>query len=848
MNAAPVLLLSLISDAGKRFVIPIYQRPYSWDEEECQQLWNDVLSTGRQIPRDNGHRNNHFTGSVVWIQQGTMSASGMTPSLLIDGQQRITTVMLLLVAMAEYAHGRTDDKLNFSYEEIIDRGYLVDKYKKDDSHYRLTLSQGDRETFRSILRHLEDPTIEINGGSHRLLSNLNHFRNLVANISDPNLIWNGLQRLEVVSISLTQHEDNPQLIFESMNSTGKDLSTADLVRNYVLLNLPLHEQTKVYEEQWRKIEQTLGDDSYDTVFDAFLHDWLTAILALATLVTKNIYSVFKRYAEDNGSVRNDQVTKLLQNIRRFAGYYSRIAAGKETNKRIKVILDRIHDLNLSIANPLLMTILGIYDDENSTMNENDLTNALCTVESYLFRRSVCGIPSNGLNKFFTSLIARVRGARDEGDNVTTALQALLLAERNTIRRMPDDEEFERALLTRDSYSFRNSKYMLTTLENASHPKDPIAFSKGIFTIEHIMPQNALAHEEWKTALGENPDDVYARYVNNIGNLTLTAYNSELSDGSFQKKKERACGGFNATYLTLSADLRETELWNEQTIIKRAHRLIAQALTVWPMPVISAEAAEEYEPKPKVQKQTQTITFRTLCYSGLLPSGSELTSTSTQYPAHAVVTGDYEIKLTESAEIYGSPSAAAVRVIQQAGSPRNTVNGWRFWAYNGTRLSELRNRYISEHGGIKTLQRHDARTLFWDEFVTYCSDNPDFVQAYGDQSDRTGKTASWMSFGLGHSGINSSAFLGMRDGNVGVELYMTQVNTYGAFLHNAPQINLLLKNIRGDVHWDNVDEPKKSRHIVVTRQVDFDRDHWDDLNAWLVQGLLIMHTIVDQFDE
>lgn len=837
MNAAPVLLLSLISDAGKRFVIPIYQRAYSWGSEQCDQLWEDVLSTGRHVAPEIDNGNNHFTGSVVWIQADTMAAAGLTPSLLIDGQQRITTVMLLLIALAEYAREHPDKALNFSYQEIIDRGYLVDKYKTDDSHFRLILSQGDSETFRGMLRHLEDPSIAMTGDSSRLTENLARFRGLVAGIADQNIIWNGLQRLEVVSISLALREDNPQLIFESMNSTGKDLSTADLVRNYVLLDLPLEEQNRVYRDHWRSIEQTLGSDSYNDNFDEFLRDWLTVITAPAAVVTKNIYQIFKRYTEENAYARNHQITELLDQIRRFAGYYARITAGKETNPKLKALFDRIHELHLSVVNPLLMCVFDHYKQDNNAITEPQLIILLHTIESYLFRRSVCDIPSNGLNKFFSSIIARVNKVRGEGGNVAEAVQTLLLAERNTPRRMPENQEFKQALLTRDSYSFRNSRYLLATLENSRHPKSSIDFAHGVFTIEHIMPQNALAHDEWKRMLGDNFDSAYAQYINNLGNLTLTAYNTELSDGSFQEKKARAVGGYDNMFLTISAELKDLDTWDAKAISARAERLANQAIEVWPMPILDERTIAQYLPEQKTTRNTQTFTFRTLCASGLLPVGGELTSSSPMYPARAVVTDDYLIKLLDSSEEFGSPSAAAIRVKEEAGAPRHSTNGWTFWAYQNIPLSQLRDRYLSEHGGVTSLNRRDARILFWEGFLSYCSERPEFVEAYGDPSGRTAITDSWMSFGLGISGYNASVALGMRDENLSVELLAVNVENYAKLLQHKTQINDMLGGSAGDIHWDNTDEPKKSRHIVVTRPADFDHDDWVALNTWIVEALI-----------
>ena len=234
------------------------------------------------------------------VLDGTPDFSGVTKALVIDGWQRITTLTLLLVALVEFAHDNPDKVSHFSFEEVMGSGYLVSPYKKGDNHYRLTLSQGDQTTLRSVIDHLENPDVDVVPEAHRIVENLEFFRSCLKKIDDPNVAWDGVGRLKVVTISLAQGQDNPQLIFESMNSTGKGLSTADLVRNYVPMGLPMGEQEHLCANYWRKIEGTLGADSYDRLFDDFLRNWLTVISAPTSIVSRDVYRLFKRYAADNG--------------------------------------------------------------------------------------------------------------------------------------------------------------------------------------------------------------------------------------------------------------------------------------------------------------------------------------------------------------------------------------------------------------------------------------------------------------------------------------------------------------------------------------------------------------------
>ncbi|MGX5271742.1 DUF262 domain-containing protein [Bifidobacterium polysaccharolyticum] len=561
MDAGPVKLLSLIADKSKRFIVPVYQRPYSWDKEQCEQLWNDVLAIERL------HESAHFMGSLVWIQEGTMGADGVTSALIIDGQQRITTVNLLLAALADYAdsHQSQANKLQFSCETLT-REYLIDFSREGEGHYRLCLSQSDCDTYESIIHHLENSKAPIKGQSRRLIDNFHWFSHQLEGMKDPNSVWSGLMSLEVVSISLTQGQDDPQAIFESMNSTGKDLSTADLVRNYVLMRQPLETQGMLYEDHWRRIEIALGVNVYDDVFDDFLYDWLAIINAPRPVPTRDVYRFFKDYVTNNGYDNHDQIVGLLDQMSKFAGYYSRITSSSGDDPEIDQLFGRIHALNMSVINPLLMTLLDDYQEGDDLFSRSDFISMLRLLESYLFRRIACQISSNGLNRFSLSVIARLRQIKEDGSSgYRQAFEAALLSGAGTSHRMPDDNEFRQTLLSRDFYPLSRCYYMLTTLENEHHPKNPIDFSSRKLTIEHILPQNALAHEQWRQMLGADCERVFAEHVNKLGNLTLTAYNSELSDGLFKQKRDRIVGGYQDEYLSISHELRDAQTWNAEPI-------------------------------------------------------------------------------------------------------------------------------------------------------------------------------------------------------------------------------------------------------------------------------------------
>lgn len=834
MNAGPQTIVNLLTSADRRMVIPVYQRAYSWDEEQCQQLWDDIVAIGRREGTGT-----HFTGSVVMVLGGDPDFSGMTKVLVIDGQQRITTLTLLIVALAEFARENPDKVTRFSYEEIIGSGYLVSPYKKGEDHYRLTLSQGDETTLRSVIDHLENPDIDAVPEAHRIVENLDFFRSCLNKIDSPDVVWDGLRRLEVVTISLAQGQDNPQLIFESMNSTGKDLSTADLVRNYVLMGLPMSEQEDLYANYWRKIEETLGADSYDQVFDDFLRNWLTVISAPAPVVTRDVYRLFKRYAMENGYDRPGHMMSLLKDLRRFASYYACITSGVSDDKDVRTVLGRIVALDVSVVNPLLMSFFEDYADGEGAFTRDDLLSMLRTTESYLFRRSVCDVATNSLNKFFSSVIARLNDIQEEGGNYREAYEAILLGEEGTARRLPTDEEFERTLRTRDCYAFRRGFYLLSTLENSHHPKNPLDFSGGGYTIEHIMPRNALSREDWRAMLGPECERVYDELINSLGNLTLTAYNSELSDASFNEKKERAIGGYDTDYLVISKALHDADTWDETAIRGRAAQLAHRALAVWPIPSLPAEVVESYRPDKKAPASGKSITFRMVCSSGVVKPGDELVATIGGKQVSATVTETYAIRLSNGEEV-DSPSRAAIRANELETGKRYSINGWTYWTVGegGPLLSDVRMRYLVESGEAGFIDRRSLRVAYWDGLFSCCADRSDFLEMFGDQSGRTEQSGWQVTFGLGIHSSSALAYYARRDGWVGAGFWTSDISLYERLLARREHVEAVLIGERTDdveIAWNDANE--KSRVVLARLRTDVSPDHWDDLYPWVIDELL-----------
>ncbi len=549
----------------KQFIIPIYQRTYSWGREQCEQLWNDIVRTATDK-----QATIHFVGSVVYIQHGLFIAGGIMPLLVIDGQQRLTTLSLLLIALAKAAKD-SSTPLSMSHEDIYD-SYLINKHSKGEEYYKLLLTQSDKDTLIAIT---DDPDHAKSNlpthPPHRLLENYLYFENRIRQGDvDPFTLYIGMSKLMIVEITLNKDHDNPQLIFESLNSTGMALSQADLIRNYVLMGLDNEEQTKLYKKYWYPMEQSFPQTENSSQFDRFMRDYLTIKQGSIPNLDK-VYTTFKMF---HRSTTVAAIAEILADIGRYAKHFEKMAFEKEDDREIRHVLQDINTLKVDVAYPFL---LEVYDDyANKLLSREDFIAILKLVESYVFRRAVCGVPTNSMNKIFVALAKEI-----DKQHYLESVQAIFL-QKDSQRRFPRDEEFRAAFMVKDMYNFHSCKYMLRKLENHDR-KEPANIAE--YTIEHIMPQNEQLSLAWREELGPNWKQVHAQYLHTIGNLTLTGYNSELRDHPFLEKRNHD-GGFANSPLHLNKGLAKSEHWNEEDIKKRARTLADLALKVWPIPRLS----------------------------------------------------------------------------------------------------------------------------------------------------------------------------------------------------------------------------------------------------------------------
>ncbi|GAA7196432.1 GmrSD restriction endonuclease domain-containing protein [Helicobacter pylori] len=567
MDAKAMKLLDFIGKSQeKQFVIPIYQRVYSWEKEQCKQLWDDIIKTG-----GNDQIEGHFIGSIVFVHDGIYTTSH-NELLIIDGQQRLTTITLLFIALRDHLNDEDEFLEKFSHQKIQNR-YLINSDEKGDKRFKLILSEPDRDTLLSLIdkdrRKPREPSLKI-------MENFKLFEEWIRKNTDKlETIFKGLDKLMVVEISLERSKDNPQLIFESMNSTGKDLTQTDLIRNYILMGLEPEKQKIFYKKYWRAMEEDFKQN--EKLFNQFVRHYLTIKTREIPNINK-VYEAFKRYQQE----RWIETEVLLQDLQKYCGFFCQIAFKKEADKDLNKALGFLVDLEMDVIYPLLLELYSDYSD--GILSKQDFIPIIYLIESYICRRAVCGLGTNGLNKIFPSFTKHI-----QKDEYFKSLKAHFgyLTEK---QRFPNNDEFKKLFIAIDFYSFKKNEYFFERLENFD-TKEPVN-TKGL-TTEHIMPQTLT--EEWERDLGENFQAIHDKYLHTIGNLTRTGYNKEYSNRSFQEKRDME-KGFKQSPLKLNQSLKDLESFGEKEIEKRANDLADWALKIWTYPKLDAETLDKYKPK------------------------------------------------------------------------------------------------------------------------------------------------------------------------------------------------------------------------------------------------------------
>ena len=568
MNGNAQKLIKYLDGASKRFIIPVYQRNYDWKMEHCKQLYDDLVKIIRQ------NRKSHFFGSIVSVQ----SESGtMEEFLIIDGQQRLTTISLLLLAIYHLLSSEKMVSRDHQLTDKILKKYLIDEYEPEEKRIKLKPIKNDQKAFGILFDQDEEYIPDSN-----LTINYRYFYDRIQHGElDIDELFDAICKLEIINISLN-HEDNPQLIFESLNSTGLNLSEGDKIRNYILMGLPNDQQTKFYEKYWNRIESYTD---YDV--SSFVRDYLS-IKQQSTPNMNSVYPTFKKYVED---AEVADIEPLLKDLLEYAKRYAFLIKGGHSDERLNSCIYRLNRLSTSVTRPFLLEVIRL--SESGALTADELIEVFHFTESYLFRRAICDLPTNALNKIFLLLHREIiRFDGDESHYVEKFKYALLSKRERT--RFPSDEEFAECMSTRNIYGMnpKNKLYLFERLENSetSETKDVWGhLDRGEYSIEHIMPQHLTA--AWIVSLGDNYEAIHTNWLHRLANLTLTAYTSRYSNSPFAEKRDMP-HGFKDSGLRINQWVGRKEQWGLPELEERDQLLKNTVIGIWSYPT------SNYHPQKK----------------------------------------------------------------------------------------------------------------------------------------------------------------------------------------------------------------------------------------------------------
>jgi uncharacterized protein with ParB-like and HNH nuclease domain len=584
MKANELPIINFLQVPNVQFVIPVYQRNYDWANNECKELLDDIIAI------ETTDRGTHFIGSIVFIHEGAYSTSEVKELVIIDGQQRLTTINILYVALFRFAK----DNGMQQEADMLRNMFLVNQYVQQESS-KLKLKQTDTNSlaFKAIMNGTENEF----GHYSNVIENFNYFKLAITKDSFDTIL-NGLKRLIFVEISLERGKDDPQRIFESLNSTGLDLSQSDLIRNYILMDLNPKNQNKVFEQIWNPIEENARDlVKQKSLVSSYIRDYLT--LRNKKIPNKNkVYVEFKKLYV----LKDEAYHQELENIKSLSTHYKKfINPSIVQEHNIRRELEYISRLEINVAFPFLLQVFE--DAENRLITSEELVKILKLIQSYTWRRFVVGLPTNALNKIFMTLYSEV-DTEDYFDSI-----ALALIKKRGSAKFPTDEDLKSALKDKDLYNIqsKNRNYMFELLENFNN-REYVDTSNGNITIEHIFPQHP--NDDWSSVI--TPDDYFKfkeKYVNTIANLTLSGNNGALSNKSFREKKSMNNNdgeqGYNYSRMWLNDYLKTIDNWDVSNYENRFNLIYDRFLSVWEYPNVTIPLSENTEEQNIFDAETPT---------------------------------------------------------------------------------------------------------------------------------------------------------------------------------------------------------------------------------------------------
>ena len=818
-------MIEYMEGAGKRYVIPVYQRKYDWKEDNCRQLYEDL----KKIVRDN--RESHFFGSIV---SSVIGNGASTEYHIIDGQQRLTTVSLLLLAIRNLIRQKKitakEDRLD---DQINDR-FLVSPWAREDDKIKLRPVKADREALAKLFGEEEDydPT-------SNLTLNYRFFCDQILKEEVPvDDLYAAIGKLEIISITLDQH-DNAQLIFESLNSTGLALKEGDKIRNFILMGQLPKDQNRLYDTYWTTIEKCTDND-----VSGFVRDYLS-IKQQITPTISNVYRAFKEYAERVQLPMDD----LLDDMRRYARFYEKLLTCKSglKDKKLDDCLFRMARLEIVVTRPFLMEVLRLNQD--GKLSVDDVLQIFLITENYLFRRNICEVPTNALNKIFLNLNKEILRYDNTADNYVQKFIYALLSKKES-GRFPDDEEFTTALASKQVYQMRGKykAYLFERFENYGtiETKDVYThLDNNVYTIEHIMPQHLTP--AWTESLGVNATEIHTTWLHRLANLTLTGYNPNLSNKTFAEKRDSEEGGYKASGLKMNQKISQKASWGLPELEERNDEMIALAKKIWAFPQTAFVPAEKEFDSCTLDDENVELTGRDIAKYSYQNVEQPVTSWADMFE-HVVKFLHQKDKTVLSGLAYSTSAStdlanyvssaeeslrSALKIDEHIFMERNTSTAMKmsilrrlFTLYDADPMDLVFYLKDAESEKVAEASRYDIRKRYWTYALPIIQKQHIHRGTFGNCSPVTSNTESGF---FGMSGFNISCIANYDSARI--DFYMgngdASVNKAAFDLLHSHKSEIEAE-LGISLVWERADEYKASwlcyhlRDVSITNEADWPR--------------------------
>ncbi|MBT0810162.1 DUF4268 domain-containing protein [Litoribacter ruber] len=830
MKANELQINNFLQAPNVQFVIPVYQRNYDWTNTECRQLFNDIIAVEKE------KRGTHFIGSIVFIHEGIFTTSEVKELVIIDGQQRLTTINILYVALYRFSkdHGKTQDA------DRIYNMFLTNQYVQSESS-KLKLKQTDSNStaFRSILFGNEKGYTEYSN----MIENFNLFLGLIST-DNFEVILNGLNRLIFVEISLERDKDDPQRIFESLNSTGLDLSQSDLIRNYILMDLPPKDQEKIFDVIWSPIEENAKNLTKKTsLVSDFIRDYLT----LKTKKIPNKNKVYEEFKKLYSSKKDESYHQELENIKSLSFHYKKfVNPSSVPDQKIKRQLEYINRLEINVAYPFLLQVFE--DAENGMVSHEDLVKILQLIQSYAWRRFIVGLPTNALNKIFMTLYSEV-DIEDYYESIAYAL-----ARKKGSAKFPTNEEIKIALKDKDLYNIqpKNRSYLFELLENFQNKEYVDTSFEGI-TIEHIFPRNP--HEEWENEL-ETQDffDFKEKYLNTIANLTLSGNNGHLGNKTFiQKKLMNQNGreqGYEFSRLWLNSYLQDIEKWDRTAYETRLNIIYERFLKIWKFPDIQEIEKDEAEEQNIFDADQPT--YKKLEYFIFEDTKVEEEAVAQMYffVIRRLYEKNSELLLNNQETLKITRNSSDFRAAQEV------TNGWFVESNTDSnskfnvlkrllKLFEMEDELLIKYqtGLVNNGEpsRYSIRRKYWNQLLPKLKNTTLFTNVSASKDH-------WLSTGAGLTGVAYTLVITKSCVRIELSITTSSKEVNKNYFHKIRKNQAQIDEAFGEgIVWEELPGSKMSRIKVERNSINlFNEDDWGTMNDFFIQTLPKFHDVFDRF--